>query len=415
MILRMLGAIGSKQYVLRGSKIMDVQIFNRLTKDWLNEKSLHVQYVDENHMLSLSNQNVIQFKSILMNIANETKNNIIACAFDGINYRIFHEVCKSFFSVIKPTTTVIPSTSMTAWTSVFHGTPPEEHGVYGTAFYVEAEDKTVSLLSRKLEEEPLKNEKRVFSWIPEDIPSTFLYELSKKGYINNFMGLGDELITLSFWNQLANGATLTSLPDAQKIEYKPIENAKALLHQVTQVATQKIEDHVKFCDVAFFNSVCYISENGYTNELKDAIRLLMNGLLLLKSKHNLTVLVIADHGMVRQYAPKMISLIHDKQIFNLSRYKQGGAGRILFFYPRSDSYQEMLKILQERLGLSGKIYSREEYIQEFYPSKRICNPNRIGDIVAVASTQDFPSAGITDLYEHGGLHQEEMISFSGIL
>jgi len=171
----------------------------------------------------------------------------------------------------------------------------------------------------------------------------------------------------------------------------------------------------RFCCVAFSDHVRHISEKGYTGAFIDAVAALAERMREFRTRFDrLSILAVADHGMIRQTPRLKTPLIKDVEILRLSRHNPGGAGRILFFYPSKGCHAEMWALLNQRLGQSGLLLSRSEYIERYY-GLGTYDTQRIGDIVAVAKDAAFPSASIDDMHEHGALSPEEMLSYVALL
>jgi hypothetical protein len=274
---------------------------------------------------------------------------------------------------------------------------------------------TISLLSRKLEDEHIMSNACRFSWLAEGAGATLFTELDSMGFHCEFMGLDHEFTCLSFWRQISEGADLVDYQNGDRMGSDPEANAACLAKQIEERVKEHIREGESFCCVAFLNCVRYISQHGYSKPINNAICEFAKRMCLLRSQfNNVAILAVADHGMIQQKPTLKIPLIVDQEILTLSRHKPGGAGRILFFYPKEGCFLSMWALLEQRIGENGKLYSREEYIQKYYGTG-VYGPERIGDIVAVALNERFPSASIHDAFEHGGLHEEEMLSFISIL
>jgi len=356
-------------------------------------------------------QNVSCLKRIAMEVTQKTGNSLLIWAFDSLGYPQFKLASAGRARRILPVTSTVPSTSTTAWTSIMTGCEPKTHGVYGTAFYVEEIGRTVSLLSRQVIEESPSDRLTRFPWLSSKATPSLLTELRGQGFACAFMGLTSELASLAFFHELSRDSELMPFPYDNRQEVDPSIGTSRLADQVEAHISEYRNRGECFCCIAFSDHVRYISEQGYTGAFIEAVAALAERMSGLRTRFDrLSILAVADHGMIRQRPRLKTPLIKDQEILNLSRHNPGGAGRILFFYPGEGCYAEMWALLNQRLGQSGILLSRSEYVERYYDLGAY-DTQRIGDIVAVATDDAFPSASIDDLHEHGALSPEEMLSY----
>jgi len=381
--------------------------------------------MDENQLLESAgsngelrfqpSQNISCFKRIAMEVTRETGNNLLIWAFDSLGYRQFKLATAGRARRLVPVTSTVPSTSTTAWTSIMTGCEPKVHGVYGTAFYVDEIGRTVSLLSREVAEESAGDRLTRFPWLSSKASPSLLTELRAQGFACTFMGLTSELAGLSFFHEICRDSELMPFPYDKRQEIEPSVATSRLADQVEAHLLNYRNRDERFCCVAFSDHVRYISEQGYTDTFIEAMTSLAERMRELRTRFDrLSILAVADHGMIRQRPRLKTPLIKDEEILRLSRHNPGGAGRILFFYPSEGCYAEMEALLTQRLGQSGFLLSRSEYVERYYGSEAY-DTQRIGDLVAVAKDDAFPSASIDDMHEHGALSPEEMLSYIALL
>ena len=389
----------------------DIAIFDKLTAHWESKQQLSGETTRDGHVHFHPSQNVSRFKELALDIVRQTNNNLIICAFDSVGYDYFAQAFGKHVCRIVPVTSTIPSTSMSAWTSIFRGTVPAVHGIYGTAFYIPEFGNTVSFLSHSLDQDHIEAGCSKFSWLSKDAGATLFKSVSELGYSCSFYGLGTDLAKLSFFNQIAEGSQIIEIPDSDRLEYDLKEYVKYLLSIIEKVTSGKDP----FCDVAFLSCARYVADYGYDKHVTEALAFFARKINSIKRRlQNVSILAIADHGMIKQKPLLDIPLISDPSILELSKYKPGGAGRILFFYPKEENFSSMWSLLQTKINKSGKLYSREQYIQQYY-NCAVYQQERIGEIIAIAENEQFPSAGLHDIYEHGALTQDEMLSFISLI
>lgn len=386
----------------------ELAVFDLATKGWVGEDELLQEEMGTFGVKYQPQQNVGQLKPIASALAEQLQHNLIICAFDSVSYFCFQEACAAYARRVSPVTSTVPSTSMTAWTSIFRGSHPREHGVYGTVFYLEEEQETISFLRRKLADEKKEG---VFPWLGKSAGETLFTELNASGYKCSFYGLGSDLTQLSFFNQIASGATVHDMPQGELMEFDLQAYSNYLVDVINEEVLTRRQSEEKFCSVAFMSCARYIARHGITAHLQESLRSFAAAMQLIKRDNDkLSIVAVSDHGMVPQQPILSLPLIHDEEILDLCRHRPGGAGRILFFYPKQEDFPKVWELLECKIGDTGQLFTRAAFIDKYYQGNTYQH-SRIGDIVAVAKDRRFPSAGLNEAYEHGGLDADEMTSF----
>jgi hypothetical protein len=98
-------------------------------------------------------------------------------------------------------------------------------------------------------------------------------------------------------------------------------------------------------------------------------------------------------------------------LLDLCRCAVGGGGRVIYIYPKDGLAGAARDRMSELVGREGIVMTRQEFVAAYHAGPLLLEPERIGDLVAVAGDGSFPGAMPDASFEHGGVSREEMLAF----
>lgn len=377
--------------------------------NWADEKSLVARNTCEGEVHIDLNQNISKFPELLVHALQHDCPPSVTFALDGLNFAAWKEQVARPHDILLPATTVVPSTSTTAWTSILSGTLPSDHGIFGAAFFLPEASGCYSLRHSVRYSGEGAIPCAIDSSILCSNHPTLFDRLKKLGYLCQYRGQPRYATDSPFLRNLANGADLIPLPYADELHSSPFDLVSEIIDQTRCGLVESRGRPLYQFNMINFDT--YVHRNGYDSKLFEALNFLRQQIGTLQREFpKLCVAGISDHGMVRQSCESADSLLTDPVVIKLSQHLPGGAGRILFFYPRREGAGKLWEHLHQKLGGSGYLFDKQGFVSRYLQGATGPFIERIGDIVAVARTASFPSAMPSALFEHGGLTADEMIA-----
>lgn len=369
------------------------------------------RYVSElEGCVPITDDSIVTIYDTIGRLSREHKK-IVVFAFDAVGYDYFCDNIALFLpehADIKPLTSVFPSTTASAWPSIITGTLPAQHGVYGTSFKLREYEKTYIWISNTLnhgdERSILENPVRLnMSYKP-----TIFEALSKKGWISYYNGSHGQGVANPMRTELTRGAICYTPSHYSELKYQPQRLINVLLEKTNTLLSQGSERVLvwNYCDIDD-----YIHERGY-DSLSAAVswKKFVEDLIAINNS-GAVIVILSDHGQISQHQCTLNWLSITKNHPWL-KCNTGGAGRTLFFYPKKDKIKECKRWLENAMGDSAIVLTRREAFERglfIVDEKDATEVERIGEIIAIAKTPCFVSAGSEYVSEHGGLTKEEMI------
>lgn len=376
--------------------------------EWMGQEQLEKKSSCDGGIQLNPDQNVAKFMSLLVNALRADLPPAVTFALDGLSFSVWKQGVAYPNDILLPVTSVVPSTSTTAWSSILSGTLPSEHGILGAAFLVSAAEGCYSLrhsirYSADIAVPCTFNEPLIYF-----TNANLFATLKDLGYACQYRGQPRYATESRFLRDLAYCADLIPLENADHLHFSPCELVEEIIKQ-TRTALTSTERPLYQFNMVNFDS--YVHCHGYDDSLFEALVLLRQEIdSLLRQFPEVCISGISDHGMIRQACRSNKSILSDTSVLQMSRYNPGGAGRILFFYPRPEAYADLWNLLSERIGNDGILFTRETFLTKYIGSTSEEVASRVGDIVAIAQTDAFPSALPSALFEHGGLSTDEMMA-----
>ncbi|MFL6232703.1 MAG: alkaline phosphatase family protein [Thermoanaerobaculia bacterium] len=342
----------------------------------------------------------------------EVYDEIVVFAFDGVSYEFACEVLaqplRASDAWALPLTSCFPTTTATAWASMILGVPPSAHGIYGTSFLHEEIGATYLwigdvVLDTKGGREPAPSSLRIAA--PSQLPT--LFELfSERGFDCLYFGFHGTAPSGRLLRELSRGAhLLVDGPCYRRLKEDPEVLVRAALTSTSRELSKGGRRTViwNYLDVDDF-----IHAHGF-ERLRASVRWTELGDFVASHRTDRRAFVfVADHGQVPQEYRDLDVLRHANSQ-DLFRASAGGAGRTLYFYPRPGAMTEARDWVESFVDGSGIVLDRHELAALKVISVDAVSPNRIGDLVAIATDAAFPSAGCRYRFEHGALMPQEAI------
>jgi len=334
---------------------------------------------------------------------------VVVFACDAISYEYYlskiQSISKNYSHQVGVLSSVFPSTTSVVWPSVITGTFPSEHGIYGTSFLHENLNKNyiwISNTSNHKGERKVVDDKNLKLNLSGK--KTVFEKLKCKNIVSYYLGSHGQGVFNPLRNELTKGSIYIK-PGDQYSELKkdPQKLVNYFLDKNEELFKKNegkrlIWNYIDFDD--------FIHENGY---------LLLSKLLDWntifnfwdKNEKNKLFLFISDHGQVQQ-EPFDFSILKASDSNPDLKYNAGGAGRVMYFYPEKGKEDTVYKWVKNIVGKDGIVFRKDELITDGLIEKNAVGLDRIGSIVAIATSPKFPSAGNKYKMEHGSISSEEM-------
>ena len=336
-------------------------------------------------------------------------NEIVVFACDAISYEYYlskiQPVSKKYNHYIGVLSSVFPSTTSVAWPSIITRTMPSEHGIYGTSFLHEDFDKNYIWISNTINDK--KNREIIGNkqcQLNLSKSLTLFEKLQKKGIDSYYLGTHGQGKFNPFRQELVRGS-IAIKPDKNYAELKMMPQ------KLVDWFIDKNKSLFKYgsCKRLIWNYIDlddYIHEQGYNKLSKN---LDWETIFKFWSEYNedRLFLLISDHGQIKQSVQEF-SILKASNDNNDLIYNSGGAGRVLYFYPATDREDEVYNWAKKIVGRTGLVMRRDELFKYKLINKNAVGVNRIGKIVAIATSANFPSVGNEYIFEHGSISSQEM-------
>ena len=283
-------------------------------------------------------------------------------------------------------TSVAPSTTATALTSIVTGTTPGEHGLIG--YRVDMGDEVMNILRWGNENGDLRRR-----YVPEQVQPC-----------PAFMGMSVPVVTKAEFE--GTGFTAAHLGGTRRMGWRAPSSIPVLVREALDAGHSLV--------YAYYDGIDKIAhERGfgeyYESELRSADRLVGDVLAALPA--DAVLLVTADHGQVH---------VGDRTIVPSSELtahvaKQSGEGRFRWLHARRGRESALFEAARMYDDVAW-VVTRDRVIDERWFGPRVPDPvlRRMGDVALVAreavSFDDPLDSGAFDLVcRHGSLTADEML------
>jgi hypothetical protein len=179
------------------------------------------------------------------------------------------------------------------------------------------------------------------------------------------------------------------------------------IQAIEKVITEKSLKRKIIWNLVSFDA--YVHFNGYTENLKRAVNKLNDEVLKWK-KLGYAIVLHSDHGMTPcRINKKDVNLWNEINSDKYCLMPSGGAGRVLWSYPKVENKDIVFQKLKQLLKNKAIVIKKDDVFAMGLLDRNNDIENKIGDIICIATKREFPSPYLEAKYEHGGLTKEEMI------
>jgi hypothetical protein len=315
---------------------------------------------------------------------------VIVLAIDGLSHTVAAEHWQP--STLDLLHSTVPSTSTTAWLTSVTGVGPDQHGVPGMVYRLPTDGTLVYAVNgTTLATGPADPDARPgLLWPhPTVFQRTDVRCIAIGREMNSLTGpwaaavlAGCERVTVTEPSRLAEQAA----------------DPRALVAGVAADITEVLAEPMLLW--AYVNLDDYVHRHGYDDAVRTAVTQLAAHAERWAAA-GWTVLAHADHGQV-PCAPDPDLIRAFDAIAKDCLLPAGGAGRIRWLYPKPDHTEQVAERLANALGDAARVLPLAE-IRELSALQ-----GRVGPVVAIATSPQFPIPDPTMRYEHGGLDDDEL-------
>ncbi len=318
---------------------------------------------------------------------------IVVDAFASYAWELIKKDCDLKRLVFfKNVTSVFPTTTTAALTSLFTARLPSEHGMLGYILFL----KEFGFLTNMIELSPFGYRRDLLKDRMEfKLPVKTIFEKLKETDVNSYIILPGRYAKSGFSTMLNLGAEVVGY-----VEFGDF------LEKFYDLMVGIEEPHLVVGYLPYADSVGHKeNERSYLLQLK----LLLGAIDKLLTRNFLKdsiVILTADHGMIRAPKDKCIWWDVNHPVMKFLDMPPGGERRMMHLYTRNP--ENLLNYLEENYGDKGIFLKKEEAYELFGGENE-----RIGDVVLIA-VEDFSFAFKYRFDEehlsglHGGLSYEEM-------
>ncbi len=353
--------------------------------------------------------------------------NVIFLLLDGAGFRLLEHAeselmlpalgnvfGRSFNGAI---TSVFPSTTATALTTLSTGLTPQEHGVLGYTSYFRDFGSIVNMLKFA----PISNEDvSLFDGGMEPwmiVPGTTIYERLRKEGITPFMYTGNSIKDNGLSNIVNRGAEVMphfSASDMFVRLRKNLEkNASGTFHFAYLSSPDKIA-HMRGPFTEEFagevNAILYALKTELIEKLDGSVG------------KKTAIIVSADHGHAQINRENIFDLAKNRELSNMLARPPTGDSRAFFMSARAGCADAVVEYFETHLKNMFSVFRSRDLLDAGVlgtGSPSVETVDRIGDLVAIARTDAaFENSNLSIIQKsngawlegrHGGLSENEML------
>jgi hypothetical protein len=321
---------------------------------------------------------------------------VIILAVDGLAFEVAAKCWSA--DVLIPLTSVFPSTSTSGWLSSLTGASVDLHRLTGVVYRLPND-----ILYNAISDEPLDGASRVESPFAA-VPNLFMRMQGRRRCISL---PGDLKLYPSRWRDALLAGSDVIWPSTNRQD-RPL-NARAAVAECAH-GISGVLSAIRGASIlwAFLNLDDYIHAHGYDASIYSALGDL-NRQIDDWVGRGAIVVAISDHGMTPASATPARVKQWDEIDDLYGNLKSGGAGRVRWLYPKAGQSEAMAAALRAAFGDVALICTSEELAKlGLLGFDHPLVLDQIGEIVAIATAAEFPSAGVSCRFEHGALTEREM-------
>ncbi|MET7981773.1 MULTISPECIES: alkaline phosphatase family protein [unclassified Streptomyces] len=306
---------------------------------------------------------------------------------------------------IRPLRSTFPSTSTTAWLTAVTGTDAGVHGAVGMVHRAPGADHVTHLVTGE-----------TYAFGPLRTPGNALLHTGptlfdravESGRPALVIGAELERLTGAWVEALLHGARIVPSPAATAtLSTDPVSVAERTVREIGAVLGR---DHDTPPLVwAYVNLDDHIHRSGYDARLREAL-LLLDTAAARWADAGWNVLAHADHGQVEATPDEALAEAWARLDSPAHcRMPGGGAGRVRWLHPLPGREESVAALLGDTLGDHALVLTPDElHARGLLPATPVVR-ERIGEVVALATSPRFPVPDPTAAWEHGSVSDGETL------
>lgn len=332
---------------------------------------------------------------------------VVLFIFDSLGYNCLMDVGSLNDFDVVPVTSVFPSTTVAAVTSLYTGVPPCVHGMVGFRLFL----KEYGLLTNMIKLSPAgfgdreRLEKTGFS--PEEfLPVKTMFEMLGERDIKSY--------AFTRMHYYKSGLSSIMLKGAEIVPYVNIVDMLVNVKKIVKEAKDKTFVTAYVDD--FDTTAHYYGTR--TEEEKTTIGVFLDILktVFLKEKLNNTeVMLTADHGQMHSFSHTKVDITKHRWLMNHITMPPSGEFRASYLFAKDGCKEKCIGELNDKFSDKFIILSRNEAIEQgLFGDKEISEKTRerLGDIILISKGENFlfyPYSEFELKARHGGLNPNEML------
>ena len=289
--------------------------------------------------------------------------NVVFFIFDGLGYNNIKYLLnrKSFLrkNIKQKLTSVFPSTTTNATTSLISATPPMEHGYFGWSIYYSQLNRNIDIY---LGSDSQTKELIPSDYVSSNYPFEPVYNLFNTDYIIN-------TVFPKYIKTIANNNYY-------------YENIDEMINQVKNVCNSKGKQFIYcYCEEPDHSMHHYGPSSQEVKELVNHINTEVENLA--KTTEDTLIIITSDHGQtdITQY----FDIINDKEMMDLLKTPPFLDFRATAFLVKDDQKTNFEKLFNKKFGKYFKLFKTSNLIKKgvFGVAKKD-HSNLLGDYISVA-------------------------------
>jgi hypothetical protein len=331
---------------------------------------------------------------------------VVLFIFDSLGFHRLKSIGPLNEYPVSPITTVFPSTTASALTSLYTAETPSKHGMVGFRLFLKEYGLLVNMIKLSPAGFESRDRLRETGFDPKRfLPVKTVFQRLEKRGVRSF--------SFTRMHYYKSGLSSLLLKGSEIVPYVNIVdlliNIKKLLHRIRGKVfiTAYVDD--------FDITTHYYGIR--TEEEETTIRVYLKVLkeLFLRDTFNRTlILLTSDHGQVPSPSRSQIDIRKYKGIHRGLLMPPTGEFRASYLYLKKGSQEKVTDEIRKRLGEKFLIFTRDEAIRmglfggKFKDSQL---EGRLGDVMVISKDTNYlyyPYSTFELKARHGGLHRNEM-------